>query len=404
MTKIAILRGACAIAGAASLSILLSAMSTGFNPALANADRTKTVDPAADISGDVAAAPPRTVSVTVKRGDTLLAMLRGQGMDANYSAQVLTAIAGQVNPRLLHIGDQLRFQVQTVASITVLDEIDVQPKRGAPVQVVLPAALRQVSENRHEIYGSVGHDLSATLKQSSLPPPLAGEVLIAAKFDPDLKTNLTPSSTFDILYGETTLGPRRLGNPTLQQITFATGDLKHRLYLYRDAFNSNALVNANGKGLLWLHFRRPVLNARLSSPFGWRIHPVFGDRRFHNGIDLATTEGNAVYAAADGVVIDSGWHGNYGIYIRIRHSGGVETTYGHLSKVDADIRPGVHVTSGEVIGAVGETGVATGPHLYFEVNIGGSYVDPLKVPPAVPIKLTGSELTDLKKQIKVAQN
>src|SRR6202012_1990803 len=133
--------------------------------------------------------------------------------------------------------------------------------------------------------------------------------------------------------------------PPLQQITFSPGEPTHLLYLSRDAFTSNALVNAHGKGLLWLHFKQPVFNARLSSPFGWRIHPVFGDRRFHNGIDLATTEGNAVYAAADGVVIDSGWHGNYGIYIRIRHSGGVETTYGHLSKIDADIRPGVHVTS-----------------------------------------------------------
>jgi murein DD-endopeptidase MepM/ murein hydrolase activator NlpD len=400
------LRGIRGIAGAARLLIPLLAMTAGFSASL-SADPAQPKPPASasGIPSASPASPPRTVNLTVKRGDTLLAMLRGQSMDANYSAQVLSAISGQINPRLLHIGDQVRLQVQSVASITILDEIDVQPKKGAPLVVVLPSALRQISESRHEIYGPVGHDLSASLKQSSLPSPLAGEVLIASKFDPDLKSSLTPSSTFDILYGETTLGPRRLGSPTLQQITFSTGDLKHRLYLYRDAFNNNSLVNANGKGLLWLHFRQPVLNARLSSPFGWRIHPVFGDRRFHNGIDLATTEGNAVYAAADGIVIDSGWHGNYGQYIRVRHSGGVETTYGHLSKIAADIRPGVRVTSGEVIGAVGETGVATGPHLYFEVNIGGSYVDPLKVPPAVPIKLTGTDLKDLKKQImKVAQN
>jgi murein DD-endopeptidase MepM/ murein hydrolase activator NlpD len=398
MSKSWIARRRSPVAGALGLLGLLLSVLFGFShPLAAEPVQRRSLDPAGLDGADPEAA--HRVSLAVKKGDTLMAMLQDQGLDPRYCAAVLAAMSGQLNLRLLHPGDQLVLELRTIQKFTVLSNLDFQPRKGEPVAISLPAALRQVRLERHEISGTVGTDLAAALRNAQLPASLRTEVVAAGKYDPDLSGSLKPDSTFDIFYSETRLGDRLLANPALQEIVFTTEALEHRLYLYRDAFDNDALVNARGKGIVWLHLKRPVLNARLSSPFGWRIHPVFGDRRFHDGIDLAIAEGTPVTAAADGVVTDAGWHGNYGQYVRIRHSAGVETTYGHLSRIADGIKPGGRVSVGQVIGAVGETGVATGPHLYFEVSIGGQYVDPLKLPLAVPVRLTANELSHLKKQL-----
>jgi murein DD-endopeptidase MepM/ murein hydrolase activator NlpD len=114
----------------------------------------------------------------------------------------------------------------------------------------------------------------------------------------------------------------------------------------------------------------------ITSPFGWRLHPILHRPEFHKGVDFAAPAGTAVEASEDGTVELVGWRGNYGRYVRLRHPGGLETGYAHLAR----IRPGLHVGSrvrkGEVIGAVGASGLATGPHLFYEVFDHGHRVDP----------------------------
>lgn len=112
----------------------------------------------------------------------------------------------------------------------------------------------------------------------------------------------------------------------------------------------------------------------VTSGFGYRIHPVFGDRRFHTGIDIAAPEGTPVYAAANGVVVFAGTLGGYGRTIMINH-GEYVTLYAHLRSFEA--RVGRDVLAGDQIGRMGQTGIATGPHLHFEVRAGGTYADPL---------------------------
>jgi len=112
----------------------------------------------------------------------------------------------------------------------------------------------------------------------------------------------------------------------------------------------------------------------VSSYFGWRIHPIYGSRRFHTGVDLAIEWGVPVRAADGGTVIVAEWYGGYGNCIIIDHGHGLSTLYGHLSSIY--VGSGRHVGKGDVIGAVGSTGNSTGPHLHFEVRQNGTPVDP----------------------------
>lgn len=112
----------------------------------------------------------------------------------------------------------------------------------------------------------------------------------------------------------------------------------------------------------------------VTSRFGWRVHPIFGGREFHTGMDIATRTGTPVVAARTGVVRFVGWKTGYGRIIVVEHDGGIETSYSHLSA--AVVNPGDHVTQGQVIGRVGSTGWSTGPHLLFEVRRNGVPVDP----------------------------
>ena len=121
--------------------------------------------------------------------------------------------------------------------------------------------------------------------------------------------------------------------------------------------------------------RWPVEQAGLSSPFGMRMHPLEGRRRMHQGVDLAAAAGRVVSAAASGWVVRAGWTGGYGLMVEVRHPGDLTTRYSHLSAILC--APGDAVEPGQPLGLVGRTGLATGPHLHFEVWRAGEPRDPL---------------------------
>lgn len=114
---------------------------------------------------------------------------------------------------------------------------------------------------------------------------------------------------------------------------------------------------------------------RITSNFGYRYHPILHFTRFHAGIDFGAAYGSPIVAAADGQIVGAGWTGGYGRQVRIMHEGGLMTTYSHMSAVVAE--PGTMIRQGQVIGYVGSSGLATGPHLHFEVRVGGRPVNPL---------------------------
>ncbi|MGH2776100.1 MAG: murein hydrolase activator EnvC family protein [Actinomycetota bacterium] len=116
-------------------------------------------------------------------------------------------------------------------------------------------------------------------------------------------------------------------------------------------------------------------NGPMTSPYGYRTHPIFGDSRLHSGIDIGAAYGSGVFAASGGQVVFAGTMSGYGNAIVVDHGGGVGTTYNHLSGFSVSV--GSTVSRGQTIGSVGCTGYCTGPHLHFEVRIGGSPVDPM---------------------------
>jgi murein DD-endopeptidase MepM/ murein hydrolase activator NlpD len=119
----------------------------------------------------------------------------------------------------------------------------------------------------------------------------------------------------------------------------------------------------------------PLASGRLTSRFGMRFDPLAGGHRMHSGIDLAAAEGTPVTAPQDGVVSFSNWSGGYGLLVAVEHPSGVQTRFGHLSRVA--VRPGQQVRKGQVLGLVGSTGRSTGPHLHYEVRHRGRAIDPL---------------------------
>ena len=121
-------------------------------------------------------------------------------------------------------------------------------------------------------------------------------------------------------------------------------------------------------------FRRPVQNIRISSPYGYRDSPFGGPRGFHSGVDFAAPLGTSVYAARDGSVVEAGFDPVFGNFVLLRHHGGFETFYGHLH--ETFVRLNETVSSGMMIGTVGNSGLSTGPHLHFEIRLHGETRDP----------------------------
>ena len=163
---------------------------------------------------------------------------------------------------------------------------------------------------------------------------------------------------------------------------------------------SGSYYDQNGKSLQQKEGfnTEPVAYTRISSPFGYRVHPVLHTVRMHTGIDYAAPTGTPIKAAADGEVIFKGWKGGYGNTVMIRHANGVETLYGHMSAFSpADGR----VRAGEVIGFVGTTGRSTGPHLHYEARVNGQPVNPTTVALPTP-KLTPTNMAAFRKQQKDA--
>ena len=114
----------------------------------------------------------------------------------------------------------------------------------------------------------------------------------------------------------------------------------------------------------------------ITSHYGVRKHPVHGDQRFHDGIDIGAPSGTKIYAVADGKVIKANWNGGYGNYVEIEHENNVISFYGHLSSIS--VKSGFNIKKGDLLGYVGSTGVSTGAHLHFGVHLKGNRNDPLR--------------------------
>jgi murein DD-endopeptidase MepM/ murein hydrolase activator NlpD len=121
------------------------------------------------------------------------------------------------------------------------------------------------------------------------------------------------------------------------------------------------------------------IRGSITSPYGWRIHPIFGSQKFHAGLDISADYGDPVKAADEGVVVSAGWLGGYGYTVMLDHGGGIVTLYAHNSELTVSV--GETVLKGQTVALAGSTGYATGPHCHFEVRVHGETVNPLNYLP-----------------------
>lgn len=205
----------------------------------------------------------------------------------------------------------------------------------------------------------------------------------------DLSHDLQSGDRFRLVLQE----PRRADGaaagpaaPVFAELTTAAGAI--RLYRPADDAPPGELVDLDSGSAPALLLRTPVDGARITSSFGMRLHPILGFMRMHDGIDFGAPLGAPVLAAGDGVVEEARWSSGYGRWLKLGHAAGIETGYGHLSAWAAGIAPGVHVRQGQVVGYVGESGLATGPHLHYEVFQAGRHVDPAAV---ASLRLAGGD-------------
>jgi len=186
-----------------------------------------------------------------------------------------------------------------------------------------------------------------------------------------------PGDDFQIVYERLTseLGDVRYGRILAAKLE--TRGALNSAYVLTDDDGRNAYFDAEGKSLKRAFKLYPAEFRRISSGFSRnRFHPILKTSRPHLGIDYAASTGTPIMATADGTVTRAGRWGGYGIMVAIRHPKDVETRYGHMSRLASGIRAGVRVHQGQVIGYVGMTGLAAGPHLHYEFIKNGRHVDP----------------------------
>ena len=159
----------------------------------------------------------------------------------------------------------------------------------------------------------------------------------------------------------------------------------NKIYLYSFEDGTSEYFNDNFTSVRKPLIKTPVQATRVSSEFGIRKHPVLGFSKMHTGVDFAAPMGTPIYAAGTGTITQIGWKGGYGRYIKIQHSTKISTAYAHLLSFSKGIKKGVKVAQGQIIGKVGASGRATGPHLHYEVHINNKHVNPMNIHLA-PIK------------------
>jgi murein DD-endopeptidase MepM/ murein hydrolase activator NlpD len=244
------------------------------------------------------------------------------------------------------------------------------------------------------VRGKIENSLFVDAQAQGLPDSVILELIKLYSFGVDFQRELQPGNTFEVLYEQYITDDGSVV-PGKGNIVYARLGLDGRvmpLYRYEDKAGEVEYFDTTGASAKKPLMKTPIDGARISSGFGMRFHPILGYTKMHKGIDFAAPRGTPIYAAGDGVIEKAGKFSSYGNYCRIRHRAGLETAYAHMQGFHAGIRPGSRVKQGQVIGYVGTTGRSTGPHLHYEILIGGKQVNPAGVKLAGGRALGGKDL------------
>lgn len=261
---------------------------------------------------------------------------------------------------------------------------------GPPAAAATAAATEPQRPARAVAAATVRTDLATALARLRVPDDIlvqAGRVFAHAV---DLQREVGPGDSFRL--GYETLGDEN----RLLFLWLRRGERTLAVYRHTTKDGFTGYFDGEGRSVGSSLLRSPVQTIRVSSDYGMRRHPILGYSRMHRGIDFAAPDGAPVLAAGDGFIEALGTNGGYGRYVRIRHPRGRATAYAHLGAYAEGIGVGDAVRQGQVIGYVGASGLATGPHLHFEVLEGGVRVDPGSVTRTPWRVLAGAALSDFR--------
>jgi murein DD-endopeptidase MepM/ murein hydrolase activator NlpD len=198
----------------------------------------------------------------------------------------------------------------------------------------------------------------------------------------DLQAQLRPTDSIEAFFSVANEEGKASKDSELLYVDAHFGDNDTRFYRFQNADEENSVdyFDQNGKSIRQFLLRSPVPNARMTSGFGMRAHPILGRALMHTGTDWAAPRGTPIIATGNGTVEKAGWDsGGYGNQTLIRHANGYVSSYNHQSAIARGVREGAKVTQGQVIGYVGSTGQSTGAHLHYELIVNGTKVDAMKV-------------------------
>ena len=356
---------------------------------------------------------------TVQRSESMLKILMSMGSDQVQARGMLEAMRQVIDEAQIVRG--LQVHVTLVQSLTKAEALEparfsvfteagehkVSVMRNSAGEFVASPTLFDTTIARAALMdgdGAKSSSIYAALYNAALtqaiPPEAIMTTLRVHAYDTDFRRRLSPGDFaeyfFDLRDEQT--GDGNYGD--LLYTALATGGELHRYWRFRTPDGSVDYYDENGNNSKKFLIRRPVRGetVRLASGFGMRFHPVLRHMRPHNGIDWAGATGTPILAAGNGVVEEARYKGEFGNYVRIRHANGYHSSYGHMSRYATNIREGSRVRQGEVIGYIGATGLASGPHLHFEILVNTRPVDPLSIQVPRERQLAGKQLADYQKE------
>jgi murein DD-endopeptidase MepM/ murein hydrolase activator NlpD len=247
----------------------------------------------------------------------------------------------------------------------------------------------EYATRRELIAGTIRGSLFQTLNEMNEGDELALEMAEAFSYDIDFNTELQPGDHFKVAVEKQHRDGEFVKYGSILAAEFSNKGKVYSAFRFAGPEGRSEFYDARGRALRRDLLKSPLKFSRVSSKFSRRrFHPVLGVFRPHLGVDYSAPTGTPIYAAGSGRVAVAGWKNGFGKFIQIQHGSEFSTMYGHLSRFAAGIQAGERVQQGQLIGYVGATGLATGPHLDYRITRKGVFVNPLgvKVQPSVPLK------------------
>ena len=356
--------------------------------------------------------------IIVSPGDNFIGILTNLGMENKSATNAYNTLKKVYDARNLKAGQHIEltatFDVQS-KSLEALDTLVIEPVRGTKYilqineydQFEARVEQEKFAYEIKDIKGTVAGNVSASLNKAGVPYKLCGKVTQMFAHLIDFKRDVKKGDTFNVKYEVNKASDGEV--VSVGDVIFASFTVNgrtHKLYRYKPRGGTADYYDEKGGAKKTGLDKKPMAmrNARISSLFGYRRHPIYKTTKFHSGVDYAAPRGTAIYASGAGTIEMARYVNGYGNFIKIRHNSEYETAYGHMQKFAAGMRPGVRVKKGQIIGYVGSTGRSTGPHLHFEILRKGQRIDPLKAKVATGNDLTGNQLAEFKRIVKKVDN